>query len=1092
MLHMNKLYWKKIVLAVMTALITVTPMKVNGYNIPDGTLVWDDCWRVVKEGRGEEVDPDAGGIVHRISEYGVNNYKTRFNYKSNVAHKWWPSNIESSRGPNSSVYEENGSFHFTYSVIKTIECVKFLNEIHYFNFPDTNSQWFETYLKSNFYNCHFYLSNLADRTRNDGREKSGTYEINNMKYIYTYDSYDGLMAPGTPYENMHHQWVNAVGLFGDYMIEVEFAWSDGIYGLTDMASTMEKLLSTIHFPTVDSGRDKVRTDEDPSIDPLPSRTDVELISSIPENGSKKEEFQTKLNLTFSRQIEKINFDGGYIYLVNSQDDTVVMKYDLAAIPAASRNLYVQKYRDTLTVYLPTKATHEAMSSFCYLYPNAYTDTGKSYYLKMDKGVLTFKGTGSGIELGAGEKRELEYTVVGKDYLPEAIIKEGTFEFASSEQFQTEIQRTGTADFYYNSQYFFKNSSDFNPQLARLSMDMALAAYGNTKTGFGPGDYFIRNFLTGLGVDNLATNEDYNKPSETHTTGVAVASQKISDDTTLLIVAVRGGNYGREWGGNFIVGFETFGPDHEGFAKGRDNALAFLKSFVTENGITGKVKIWLAGYSRASAIANLTAAKLADNLSYLGDQITYTPEDIFGYGFEVPASTTSPYVNNTQYNGIYSIVNPTDLVPRVPLWKWGFNRYGKVVLLLDPSEKEFRGTQQDVIQRFWKIYGYEIGDKQRPKLTDTLLLNAGFGLAAKIISERDDFAGIGERIAGAIATTFLSGESTFGESIKVISGLVGLHKAETISDLINKMALDIQEIKDKDAPTLLISHYAEYTLSWIEILEEAGKLKERVQPYSNDENTNYYRTMVEIKCPVNVEVYTDGGEKVAQIIDGYAKVYGDGIDAEMKRDEDIKQFIFSSRQELVFKIKATDQGKMNIIITAKGLFDNEVNRMTNYYNLDLVKDQTYTLTMDSGERGNDYIAELKDSKDQVIKVGLDAKDGVIPEYTITTHVIGKGKCTETAKYKAADRVTLYAQADEGDEFLGWYVNGELYSSDAELFMVVGRSWDLEARFTDKEAVRLQQEMERREKMLKTAGIVGAIAVVAVGSFLFLKTRKRKTG
>ena len=132
--------------------------------------------------------------------------------------------------------------------------------------------------------------------------------------------------------------------------------------------------------------------------------------------------------------------------------------------------------------------------------------------------------------------------------------------------------------------------------------------------------------------------------------------ELTDGTTqpVMMVALRGGNYASEWTGNVRVG--TRG-EHLGFSYARDAAIQSIVDYMEAHGddfsTEHPVKILVAGYSRASATANLTGAYL--NCAVLGeggrsdlkaclDKAGTTLQDIYVYGFEVPQG----YTNNSEY------------------------------------------------------------------------------------------------------------------------------------------------------------------------------------------------------------------------------------------------------------------------------------------------------------------------------------------------------------------------------------------------------------------------------------------------------------
>ena len=83
-----------------------------------------------------------------------------------------------------------------------------------------------------------------------------------------------------------------------------------------------------------------------------------------------------------------------------------------------------------------------------------------------------------------------------------------------------------------------------------------------------------------------------QPAETDSIGINCASKTIRDNGgqyTLIAVGVRGNNYHAEWGGNARLGASG---EHAGFAMGRDQVLDYLRAYIAETGITGRVKLWI--------------------------------------------------------------------------------------------------------------------------------------------------------------------------------------------------------------------------------------------------------------------------------------------------------------------------------------------------------------------------------------------------------------------------------------------------------------------------------------------------------------------
>lgn len=90
----------------------------------------------------------------------------------------------------------------------------------------------------------------------------------------------------------------------------------------------------------------------------------------------------------------------------------------------------------------------------------------------------------------------------------------------------------------------------------------------------------------------------------------VIAHKNIDGYDVVSVAIRGEKYDSEQGNNFIVG-------KSGNAKGFDDSskkvISRVKKYIQDNNLS-KVKIQMAGYSRAGTIADLTGVYINKNLA----------------------------------------------------------------------------------------------------------------------------------------------------------------------------------------------------------------------------------------------------------------------------------------------------------------------------------------------------------------------------------------------------------------------------------------------------------------------------------------------
>lgn len=289
---------------------------------------------------------------------------------------------------------------------------------------------------------------------------------------------------------------------------------------------------------------------------------------------------------------------------------------------------------------------------------------------------------------------------GKTYNDKDLI-EGYFSFLSVD----DSNMDSDSNFYYSDGYFLNgNDGDnndptiYNEHLATTSMAMAISAFYsaigsdgklldtlNNNKNYGDRSYTyksqnIKKFLTDIGVsqDDIFIN-DFNsiKPSS-DSIGVAIGQKVIAGTEYVLIpIAIRGQGYESEWASNVTVGKSG---EEQGFASAADTVFDTVKEYIANYNLedeiaSGKVKFWIAGYSRAGATANLTAKRLIEK--YCSGESTSTNNQVYAYCFEAPQGgiNTAMKLDESKYYSIHNCINMVDLVPLVAPKEMGFIRYG---------------------------------------------------------------------------------------------------------------------------------------------------------------------------------------------------------------------------------------------------------------------------------------------------------------------------------------------------------------------------------------------------------------------------------
>ncbi|MGI6606595.1 MAG: LamG-like jellyroll fold domain-containing protein [Peptococcia bacterium] len=265
-----------------------------------------------------------------------------------------------------------------------------------------------------------------------------------------------------------------------------------------------------------------------------------------------------------------------------------------------------------------------------------------------------------------DPEELEF--VFGEIASDIIKKSGIFRYPGS-------GRDYSAVYYYDDGYFTKSAYNYNPHLATMSFCLELSACGSHDVG---GSYEnkslnAQNLLAEIGFSDIETNEWFEVKPTKDSIGAIAAHKTIKDGGKpyeLIALAVRGGGYESEWASNFTIG-ET--GKHQGFSEARDQVLEFLDDYISKNAISGDIKLWLTGYSRAGATANLVAGKIDDGYSF--NNCYLMRSDLYAYTFETPAGALMSDINNPVYKNIFNIINPNDPVTKVAPAYWSFARYG---------------------------------------------------------------------------------------------------------------------------------------------------------------------------------------------------------------------------------------------------------------------------------------------------------------------------------------------------------------------------------------------------------------------------------
>ena len=305
--------------------------------------------------------------------------------------------------------------------------------------------------------------------------------------------------------------------------------------------------------------------------------------------------------------------------------------------------------------------------------------------------------------------------------------------------------------YYNDDYFRTPSSGYNVNLTTFALFLALSSGNKTDDPSHNADFAV-DLMKDIGCDRVEVNDYYlSDRKRMDDIGVVVGIKDI--DIPTVFILIRGSHYGSEFGGNLIVGTgQETGGRHEGFSKAKDRAMEFLGTVFRKHGISGRVRMMTTGYSRGGAVSNLVASTITDMIldgtveQELG--VSVRQDDMYGFCFEPALCQYGDLDMSDVYRNIVSVIDPNDIVAKVPPVQFGFTLFGRIYWMdtNNPDRVDLMRRYMDRyfgegISDYYNVMDYEprmdmrtLGDMIERILSDTV---SAFGNRGRYVSELQD-------------------------------------------------------------------------------------------------------------------------------------------------------------------------------------------------------------------------------------------------------------------------------------------------------------------------------------------------------------------
>ena len=619
----------------------------------------------------------------------------------------------------------------------------------------------------------------------------------------------------------------------------------------------------------------------------------------------------------------------------------------------------------------------------------------------------------------------------------------------------------TYGYSYDESWFLGSSTQYNHDLAKMSIRVAMAAYmtgANEGSNIGSGN-ISKLMKDELGFDNLKVY--YPSPTR-DTIGYAIGRKPLGEtDKTLILVAVRGGAYDAEWASNFTVAdsIKDAGYYHAGFSSSAEKVQTALASYINSNQLdANNCIVWITSYSRGAAVSNFLAKLLDDGkIPGLGTN------NVFAYCFACPQNSMASDRTDYKYNNIINVVNPLDFVPMVAMSKWGYGRYGQTYYL--PYEEgvgRYNTLKNEMIKEYGKILA--AGNASDTPYQTTLQVAGQKAVTEGLMDwVADEFRSPLNYYISLYQASLVSvveaactkdwGLADWAALYPLAVKLCGISLDISVSsmphNILNDMLSDQTNMKALLAAELLIAgtidrgdfrktpisytHYPELYLAWMDSLDGDRILSV---------NSKYRRVLV--NCPVNISVYDSNDVLVGSIVDGVVQEIENGISVYIDEDG---QFVLCipNEEEYRVEMEATDDGTVTYTVTEQTLEAPTPDRVVSYPLMEVEAGDTFSGQVEA-------IAEEDEPAEYTLFFNEEAQEPVellgeeIENFEITCKVEGNGTVDGEGSAVFGEYKKLTATAGEDDSFLGWYDGNTLLSTEEEYrFCVQEHVW-LVAKFT----------------------------------------------
>lgn len=320
----------------------------------------------------------------------------------------------------------------------------------------------------------------------------------------------------------------------------------------------------------------------------------------------------------------------------------------------------------------------------------------------------------------------------------------------------------------------------------FNKDLALFTYGASMANKDKDS--IVKFYRDMMFSSLELSSAYDYQPTKDSIAYAIGSRNLNHEKVVLI-SVRGFNYGAEWCSNFDIGLEG---DHAGFRAAAETLLEDLDDYINTYHHQNS-KFIFTGYSRGGGVINMCAKLLYEDQNKI-----IKDENCYFYTYEAPKGCESYH----DYDNVFNIVNPADLIPMIAPTEYGFYRVGKDIVLDNSNVEEVCKNYDEsiVIPEFnsFTLSGVEVTPNTFPQALIDVLRTPSYD--EQNIDTREKFVNVAQGTISYFISMFMSLPS------EITSKMGTALKEMPIMDVLNLIG-NPEGIANFLKPFLDEAHYA---------------------------------------------------------------------------------------------------------------------------------------------------------------------------------------------------------------------------------------------------------------------------------------------